>query len=188
MISLFHWIFQMPIFMWMWPRSHRHFVCFKFEGKIFQFKAMFFGLSSALQLFTKLTHAVSGYCCQMGIKIANFALLRIGYCSLGLVMSLGDVSSSQIGFHHQSLWGLGSWKILWWKPLTGLLPTLFMLSMLSYCQQRLWFLSQPLLQFRMLSFLDIPLFLCYRFPWLAICAEPFEILFSSLRVLLPVAV
>lgn len=49
--------------------EHRCFLCFKFKGKIFQFKAMSFGLSSAPRLFTKLMRVISWYCHQKGICI-----------------------------------------------------------------------------------------------------------------------
>lgn len=52
--------------------SHMRFLYFMFEGKIFQFKAMPFGLSSAPRLFTKFIHAISGYCHQRGIRIVLF--------------------------------------------------------------------------------------------------------------------
>jgi hypothetical protein len=49
--------------------SFRKFMRFKFRGKLFQFKAMPFGLCSAPRIFTKLTQAITRYCRQMGIRI-----------------------------------------------------------------------------------------------------------------------
>lgn len=47
----------------------RRFLRFKFRGRLFQFRAMPFNLSSAPRLFTKLTRAISSFCRKQGIRL-----------------------------------------------------------------------------------------------------------------------
>lgn len=49
--------------------SDRQFLRFKFKGRLFQFRAMPFGLSSAPWIFTKLTRPITVFCCCLGIQI-----------------------------------------------------------------------------------------------------------------------
>lgn len=50
------------------PRFRR-FLCFKFRGKLFQFRAMPFGLSSAPRVFTRITQPITLFCRRLGIRI-----------------------------------------------------------------------------------------------------------------------
>lgn len=49
--------------------QHRLFLRFEFQGKLFRFKAMPFGFSSAPRICTKITHPVTLFCRRLGIRI-----------------------------------------------------------------------------------------------------------------------
>lgn len=50
-------------------RSFRRFLHFKFEGTVYQFRAMPFGLCSSPRLFTILTRVITHFCRAHGIRI-----------------------------------------------------------------------------------------------------------------------
>ena len=53
------------------PMHHRHrcFLCFRYKGKVYQFKTFPFGLSMALKMFTRCTRPILLYCRKLGIML-----------------------------------------------------------------------------------------------------------------------
>ena len=118
---------QLPVH----PTS-RHFLRFMFRDTVYQFKALYFGLSTAPQVFTRVLAPVSAILLSMGIRMRRYldgwlvqsssrvSLLGDLQTVLQLCHELGIVVNPRYPtwFHHGwfSVWGLSSTP-----PLSGLL-------------------------------------------------------------------
>lgn len=67
--------------------SFRHFLRFKFKGKLFQFKAMPFGLSSAPLMFTRITRPITLFAADWGLESYSILTIQLSLLVLGRKLS-----------------------------------------------------------------------------------------------------